>query len=330
MLSRVAENLFWIGRYVERAENIARLADAARRMTTLPQETRNTNSNEWASVLMAAGAHEVFGEALERVDTGAAVHQLMFERSNLSSVLNCLTAARENGRAIRFAITQDVWEGLNSAWSEMRAMPPERGSGSGLSLLIDWVKQKSATIRGAITGTMIRNDSYNFLDLGMAIERIDSTARLLDVKYHVLLPSVSDVGLGADHFQWMSLLQAAGAQRAYFAETKSDLSARGVSEFLIMNLRFPRAIRFNLRRALATVSDLEVFYDRSSPVTVALSDFVGHIERHSIETIFQFGLHEFLTEIIERNYGVANQLGQAYGFAPAVHEDDSADDTSEQ
>lgn len=330
MLSRVAENLFWIGRYIERAENIARLVDAARRMTALPLEGETAASNEWASVLIAAGAHEVFGDALDRVDGGAATHRLIFEASNLSSVLNCLTAARENGRAIRFAITQEVWEALNAAWSEFRYLPPGGGTGAGLSDLVDWIKQKTAIIRGAIAGTMMRNDGYNFIDLGMAMERIDSTARLLDVKYHVLLPSVSDVGSGADHYQWLSLLQAAAAQRAYFAETQSDISGRGVAEFLILNRRFPRAIRFNLHRTAATVADLETYYGQASPVQGPLSGFVSHIENHPIDAIVQYGLHEFLTDIIARNYEIANRLGQAYGFAPAVNEDDSVDGTSEQ
>ncbi len=330
MLSRVAESLFWIGRYVERAEHVARLADAARRMTALPLETDNAVTNEWSSVLIAGGAHQVFGDTLETVRSGTAAHRLIFDRSNPSSVSNCLSAARENGRAIRFAITQEVWEALNSAWSEMRVLPPGHGTGSGLSDLIDWIKKKSAMVRGAISGTMIRDDSYNFLELGMAIERIDSTARLLDVKYHVLLPSVSDVGSGTDHFQWMSILQAAAAQRAYFAVTKSDLSAKGVAAFLILNPRFPRAILFNLRRASERVADLEVYYDRVSPFRSELDGFVSHIETHPIDTILQFGLHEFLTDIIERNYQIANRLAQAYGFAAMVVEDDSEDDISEQ
>ena len=329
MLSRVAESLFWIGRYVERAENIARLVDAARRMTALPSEA-SAGSNEWASVLVAVGAHEVFGDTLDQVDSGTAIHRLIFDTNNPSSVGNTLTTARENGRAIRFAITQEVWEALNSAWSEMRSMTPAHGDGSGLSDIVDWVKHKSAIIQGAITGTLMRGDSYDFIDAGMAIERIDSTARLLDVKYHVLLPAVTDVGSAADHYQWLSLLQAAAAQRAYFAETQSDISGLGVAEFLILNDRFPRAILFNLHRAAAAVSRLESFYGRESLCHAAVTDFTSTIANRSLDDIIQFGLHEFLTEIIKRNYQIANLLGQAYGFAPVVNQDDSADDTSEQ
>ncbi len=329
MLSRVAENLFWIGRYVERAENIARLVDAARRMTALPSEA-NAGSNEWASVLIAAGAHEVFGDALGRVDSGAAIHRLIFDTTNPSSVRSTLITARENSRSIRFAVTQEVWEALNSAWAEMRSLKPEHGDGSGLSDIIDWVKQKSAIIQGAITGTLMRGDGYDFINVGIAIERIDSTARLLDVKYHVLLPSASDIGSGADHYQWLSLLQAAAAQRAYFAETKSDISAKGVAEFLILNPRFPRAILFNLNRAVVTLSSLESFYGHKSLCHDAISDFADKTESRSIDDILQFGLHEFLTDIIRQNYEIANLLGQAYGFAPVVSQDDLADDKSEQ
>lgn len=330
MLSRVAESLFWIGRYVERAENVARLVDAARRMTALPTEPEQVTSNEWASVLTVAGAHQVFGEALDRVDSGAAIDHLIFEPTNPSSVASCLTGARENGRAIRFALTQEVWESLNTAWAEMRSIRNRDSTGSGLSDLVDWIKQKSAIIRGTVQGTMLRGDSYDFLDMGMAVERTDSTARLLDVKYHVLLPSVSEVGRGADHYQWLSLLQAAAAQRAYFAVNKTDITAKGVAEFLILNQRFPRSILFNLRRAERTTGDLQAFYNSGQDYHNAVANLADHIQNQTIDAIVQVGLHEFLTDIIERNYGIANLLGQAYGFAPAIEEDGLTDDRAGQ
>jgi len=330
MLSRVAEHLFWIARYMERAENVARLVDVARRMTALPTDASAPNSNEWASILIAAGAHDVYGDALDRVDAGAAINRLIFDSANSSSVISCLTAARENGRAIRFALTQEVWEALNTAWSEMRSVTPDTARGSGVSDLVDMVKAKSATYRGAMHGTMMRGDSYDFLDMAMAIERTDSTARILDVKYHVLLPSVWDVGSGADHYQWLSLLQASAAQRAYFAVTKSDISARGVAEFLILNRHFPRSIVFNLRRAERSVASLEGFYGQDMGCHALVSSMANELEAQSIETIMQHGLHEFLTDVIARNYEIAGTLGAAYGFAPAMGEDTAADDATEQ
>ena len=318
MLSRVAENLFWIGRYMERAENVARLVDVARRMSALPREIGRPLSNEWSSVLIAAGSRDHFGEAIERVDLESAVDHLMFDKENPSSVINCITSARENARSVRFALTRDCWESLNGAWSVIRHKNPSDARGSGLSNLIDWVIAQSAQFRGAFYGTMVRDDTFSFTRLGMAIERVDSTARLLDVKYHVLLPSSGDVGSSADHYQWLSLLQAAAAHRAYTAMRADDVSAYGVADFLILEPRFPRSILHNVRGIKGVVGDLESYYDFISPCHEEVVSFVNELRSLTVESIISQGLHEFLTEVIERNYGLATRLSQAYGFLPVV------------
>lgn len=322
MLSRVAENLFWIGRYMERAENLARLVDVARRMSSLPRETGRPLSNEWSSVLIAGGAGEAFGEGIERADMGAAVDHLIFDRNNPSSVRSCLTTARENARAVRFAITRECWEALNTAWSDMRRMHPSDAAGSGLSDVIQWIKGQAALFWGTVQATFIRNDAYEFVRMGAAIDRVDSTARLLDVKYHILLPSLQDVGSPFDHYQWQSLLQSAAAQRAYMTINQADISAKGVAEFLILQRRFPRAIVYNLRRIALAVGALGEYYGRPAACYSAVQDFVARIEHRAVDEIFAQGLHEFLTEVIKENYGVADALAQSYGFAPLRAESD--------
>ncbi len=325
MLSRVAENLFWIGRYVERAENIARLLDAARRMETLPRDVGRPASNEWSSVLIAAGARDRLGAAIETVSQAGAVEHLVFSPDTASSLVNCFTRARENARSIRSTLTQESWEALNRAWSEMRTWQRHQVTGSGLSDLIDWTKDKTAIFRGAFHGTTLRGDGYDFVTMGMAVERTDATARLIDVKYHVLLTSIADVGSPSDHYQWLSLLQAASAQRAYHFAMGEDVSARGVADFLILNHRFPRSIIFNLRRAETAVADLERFYGHPAACRAPLQDLVARVGAMTVDGIFQFGLHEFLTDVIERNYSIASLLAEAYGFAPPLGEG-SADD----
>ena len=330
MLSRVAENLFWIGRHIERAENIARLLDAARRMVTLPRDLDRPASNEWSSVLIAAGAREEFGEAVEFATEKDVVHHLVFSTANPSSILNCFVQARENARAIRSTLTQECWEALNTAWRTMRGWTPNMAEGAGLSELIDWVKVQSAIFRGSFHGTTLRGDGYDFTRLGMSIERTDSTARLVDVKYHVLLPSISEVGSPADYYQWLSLLQAASAQRSYFYAMRDDVTARGVAEFLVLNTRFPRSVVFNLRMTETCVTDLENFYQQTPACRAPLAQLVTHVNTLDIESIFNFGLHEFLTDVIERNYAVANQLAQAYGFSPPIGEEVAYDSRSVQ
>lgn len=330
MLSRVAENLFWIGRYVERAENIARLLDAARRMVTLPRDVGRPASNEWSSVLIAAGAREMLGPAIETAPQATAVEHLVFSPDNPSSLTNCFVRARENARSIRSTLTQESWEALNTAWSEMRRWQRHHVTGSGLSDLIDWTKDKTAIFRGAFHGTTMRGDGYDFVRMGMAVERIDSTARLIDVKYHVLLASVADVGSPADYYQWISLLQAASAQRAYYFAMREDVTAQGVADFLILNPRFPRSIVYNLRSAESAVADLERFYGHPAACRAPLQELVNHVSAMTVDEIFRFGLHEFLTDVIERNYSIARLLAEAYGFAPPLGEDVADDQQSGQ
>lgn len=321
MLSRVAENLFWIGRYMERAENVARLVDVARRMSVLPREVGRPLSNEWSSILIAAGSRAHFGEDIDRIQMDTAVDHLVFDGENPSSVLSCIKAARENARSIRFAMTRDCWEALNSGWSEMKTKTPADVRGSGLSDFIDWVIALSAQFRGAVFGTMTRDDTFYFVRLGMTVERVDSTARLLDVKYHVLLPSSGDVGSSADHYQWLSLLQAAAAHRAYTAMREDDVSAQGVAEFLILEPNYPRSILHNVAKLRDVVEDIEAHYDFETPCHAEVESFTAHLRSATVDGIINQGLHEFLTDIIDRNYRVANRLSEAYGFLPVLRED---------
>lgn len=330
MLSRVAENLFWIGRYMERAENIARLIDAVRRMVTLPSQFGRSTTNEWSSVLIAAGARDLLGEAIETADEKLAIRHLIFDTANPSSVVNCFQNARENGRAVRANLTQESWEALNTAWREGREYTPAAVRGAALVDMLDWIKAKSAVFRGSTYGTMMRGDGYDFVRMGVAIERIDSTARLLDVKYHVLLPSLQDVGSVEDHYQWLSLLQAASAQRAYFFATKEDVTARGVAKFLILDKRFPRSITFNLQLAHGAVADLEAFYGAEAACRQPLERLANRLVNLSIDEIFDSGLHEFLTDIIEQNAKNALLLAEAYGFAPVVEEEKGRGSDPEQ
>ena len=323
MLSRVAESLFWVGRYIERAENVARLLDAARRMSSLPKETGRAPTNEWSSILIAAGSRDVFEGDLENVSAKEAAYHLLFDEKNPSSVINCITNARENARSVRFALTKDCWEALNSAWAEGRLFDPDMYSSSRLPDMIDWVKDKSNLFRGSFYGTMVREDGYYFLGIGTTLERVDSTARLLDVKYHILLPSITDVGSMADHYQWLSLLQAAAAQRAYLAMTRSDITARGVAEFLILEPRYPRSILFNLNRTVELIDELAKIYGQCIVSYDEITALRDECAASTIDSIVDFGLHEYLTQIIKRNYGIADLLATAYSFRPIVTEEEA-------
>ena len=194
MLSRVASNLYWMSRYVERAENTARVLDVTWRMSLLAKEPRAAGPG----VVRAAQHHRARSfpspGATAPCARSEVLHFMALDPENPSSIYSCARQARENARAVRGAITSEMWEVLNSTWLEMQHMDEARMNARGVSAFFDWVKERSHLFRGVTFGTMRRDDAYHFTRLGTHMERADSTARILDVKYHVLLPSVKDVG----------------------------------------------------------------------------------------------------------------------------------------
>jgi len=309
-----AGNLFWLGRYVDRAANIARLADAARRIEAMPGEGP-LRSSEWASALIAGGVLKE-SDDVTNVSRATAVHTLFFDNDNPSSVVSCMSLARENARSVRVDLSQEVWEAINDAWLGFPALITSE-SQPDLERIINEIKGSSARIRGSINESLLYNDGYHFIKFGQAIERIDSMARLVDVKYNVLLGNPLDVGNPTDRTQWQALLQASAAQRAYSYVTKSDVSARGVAQFLLLSGEFPRSILFNARSLIATLNALESYYGFESSCRKEVVTFVNWVENCNIDSIISHGLHEMLTEVIEKNYQVADVFGQSYGFSIA-------------
>ncbi len=189
MLSRTADNLFWIARYMERAETAARLLAVGARNSLIPSS--QGHRSEWDSLLRAIGTSEAFAQKYgDPVQRNIESH-LFFDRDNPSSVVSCITAARENARIVRTALTTQVWDAINTAFQELRQLEREPRSELDLSRLTEWTMRLTAMMRGAIEATQLRKDGYNFLNAGYYLERADSTARLLDVKYYVLLRRLS-------------------------------------------------------------------------------------------------------------------------------------------
>ena len=199
MLSRTADNLYWIARYMERAETAARLLEVGARISLLPSV--HGYRSEWDSLLRSAGSADAFAKKYGDPVQRNIESFLFFDRDNASSVAACITAARENGRIVRTALTSQVWDALNTAFQELREIERKPRSELELSRLTEWTMQHTAMVRGAIDATLLRNDGYNFLNLGYYLERGDATARLMDVKYYVLLPRVEFVGSGLDNYQ---------------------------------------------------------------------------------------------------------------------------------
>jgi uncharacterized alpha-E superfamily protein len=307
LLSRTAENLYWLGRYVERADSTARLIEMGYRMAMLPG---SFTRNEWRSVAEASGCLDRFdGEA--PVSEAAIIRSLMLDEDNPSSIRACLERARSNGRSVRTALTVQVWEALNDGWRRLELMDPATAQ-RDLPAVLDWVKSRSALIRGAAAGTMLRNDGYHFLTLGGHIERADMTLRLLDVKSYVLLPETEVVGGGRDHHQWTSVLHATSAMRAYHHVYRGDYNPGTIADFLILNRLFPRSVAFSYAEMGRTLDTLSEGYGEVHDCNRTAAKMIEDLGRLRMGEIFRIGLHEFVLEAIGRTHRLGTEIYQAY------------------
>ena len=247
MLSRTADNLYWVSRYIERAEFLARILDATARLATLPAAYGGAG-NEWESALLDRRR----GRGLRRSTTtrrtsATSCEFLAFSPDNPSSIRNCFELARSNARAVRTALTGEMWEAINGAYLELRRYDPQTMTREEFARFLEWVKSVSLVFDGSAYRTMLRNDAYWFSRLGVYIERADNTARILDVKYHVLLPETERVGGSLDYFQWSTILREVSALTAYHWVYRESLKPWLVADLLILNRQMPRSLAVVLR-----------------------------------------------------------------------------------
>lgn len=307
MLSRTAENLFWMGRYIERADATARLIEMGRRMAMLPGA-----SGEWRSVARASGSAGELGDDAT-ASARAIILRLLIDSDNRSSIRSCLMQARASARAIRTAITQDMWEALNDNWRKLDSVNAEQAL-TELPTLLDWARQRSAAFRGATETGLLRNDGFIFLRLGELIERTEMTLRLLDVKYYVLLPESDVVGGGRDFHQWTAVLRALSAQRAYHHVYRGDYTPWGIAEFLILNKIFPRSANFCYRSISNALDELAFDYGERHDCHDIADAMVLRLGETDIQTLFQFGLHEFISNAVVTTNRLASEIAKAYHF----------------
>ncbi len=314
MLSRTAENLFWLARYMERAETMARLLEVGYRMAMMPSVARGYRS-EWASILAAAGSADGFAERYGPTPRQADVETwLYFDQDNPSSVANCIDRARQGGRSIRSALTSEVWDALNSAWLELRTMKEQPRSSARLPDLCDWTKRHGAWLRGAAEGTLLQNDGYDFLNLGYFLERADNTARLLDVKYYVLLPTTDMVGGSTDSYQWTTLLRALSAFRAFHWSYGGEYTASKIAHFLVLDRNCPRSLLHCAEQVEHHLARLARAYGGSTQAHDESVKLLGELAEARIEDIIDEGLHEFLTRFVARNASLGADIASAYLF----------------
>ena len=303
MLSRTADALYWTGRYMERADFLARILEATFRLAAIPTRA-GEDSQVWASALATANALAGFGA---RVATERAVREyLAFGVTNPSSIHACLTRARTNARSVRTALTVEVWEAINGAWNGLseQGRPTRRDD---FLAFLEWVKQVTMAVEGASSRTLLRNDGYAFFRLGAAVERADNTARLLDVKYHVLLPADERVGGQLDYFQWTTLLREVSALTAYRWVYRDDVKPWLVADLMVLNRQMPRSLASCQTSIVRHLEKLASAYGRRGAAQRLASNRLQRFDGESMTHIFQSGLHQYIQAFIAEN----NALGQA-------------------
>ncbi len=311
MLSRTADNLFWLARYLERAETAVRLLEVGARIALLPGAGSGYRT-EWDALLRATGTADAFARKYgEPVQRNIESH-LFFDRDNPGSVAACLTAARENGRIVRTALTTLVWDALNTAFQELREIERRPRSELELFRLTEWTLRQVALIRGAMEATQLRNDGWSFVNIGFNLERADNTARLLDVKYFVLLPGVEFVGSGLDNYQWSTLLRAMSANRAFHWAYGGEVTAARIVHFLILNPKMPRSLITAVTGLNQHLDRLAAAYGRATPAQTAARSLLAELAELTPEAIFDEGLHEFLTRFIGEIGEISARVHDAY------------------
>tara|TARA_R110002096_G_scaffold176057_1_gene352066 strand:- start:457 stop:1398 length:942 start_codon:yes stop_codon:yes gene_type:complete len=311
MLGRTASGLFWMFRQLERSENTARLVEAGMRMSLTRAAA---GENEWASIVMTAGASDGYQQVHDGYDADRVIDFLLCDKRNPSSVLSLFEAARGNARMVRTALTREVWENVNEGWLALKDTLSKPVTASQLPDVLSLIRQRSALVRGSWNGTALRNDIYAFARLGTRLERADNTARILDVKYYVLLPSVSQVGSSLDNVQWESILRSASAARSFNWLYGGESSPSKIAEFLILNPQMPRSLIFCSADYVRALDTLCTLYGERSDSRALAYGLHESLESQTIEDVFKTGLHEYLGGFMIRNNALSRQIETDYRF----------------
>ena len=309
MLSRTASNVYWMARYMERAENSARILDVTHQMSLLPRDSDESHQ-EWYAPLNITGTLDAFMQRYDAVNAANVLRHIALDPTNPTSIYSSIYAARENARATRGNITTEMWESLNSTWLELQGMKTSQLQSIGVSRFFEWVKERSHLFRGVSHGTMLHDDGFHFIRLGTFLERSDSTARILDVKYHILLPSLKDVGGAVDYYQWGALLDSVSAFEPYRKVYRDVITPLKVAELLILREDMPRS----LHCCLNEVSSLLIKINGASGAESRrrAGELYARLHYTRIADIFQFGLHEYLTDFLLRINALDNEIERGF------------------
>lgn len=294
MLSRIADALYWMSRYLERADNTARLVEI-NLLHLLEAEDVLSEAAQWRPLLGISGSQDAYQQWSGGAEIGRqkVIQFMTQERSNPNAIRSSLRLARENARVVRDRISREMWRAMNELWLEVESqlrspLVPERAAG-----FYRLIRNSVARFHGLTVSTMIRGEAFGFYQLGTFVERADMTARILDVKYHLLLPDASLVGSALDYYQWAALLKSLSGFEAYRRKFHRDFRPIDVADFMIFETEFPRALRFSADRIAQALDIVGCPGESASSRTRAR--LLEQLEEHSAERVFERGMHEFLS-----------------------------------
>ncbi|MEJ6403571.1 alpha-E domain-containing protein [Yoonia sp. 2307UL14-13] len=311
MLGRTAGGVYWMFRYLERAENTARLVEAGFRIAL----TRSSDSaSEWKSVVTTAGVRHNYMAKHDAFTGPDVIDYLLRDTSNPSSVLSVIDMARTNARMVRTVLTTEVWEAVNETWMALKDLLKRPIRETELPTILGMIRRQSALVRGALHGTMLRNDIFDFAQIGTALERADNTARIIDVKYYTLLPSASFVGSPLDNVQWETILRSVSAHRSFRWLNQDDMTSSNIAEFLILDSRFPRSLSFCCRNIDENLGYLSKDYGEPRDCNGLVEKLRDKLRAHDIHAIFEAGLHQFIGDFIRDSNAIGRQIEQDYRF----------------
>ncbi len=315
MLSRIADSLYWMSRYLERAGNTARLVEI-NLLHLLEAEDALPEAAQWRPLLSISGSEDAYRKRYDggEITAPRTIHFMTRERQNANSIRSSLRLARENARVVRDRISNEMWEAINDMWLRMDRLLEGSAPAERSPAVYAEVLNGVARFHGISVSTMMRGEAYGFYLLGTCVERADMTARILDVKYHLLLPDVAMVGSPLDYYQWAALLKSLSGFEAYRRQYHAGLRPVDIAEFVIFDGNFPRSARFSvdhMRHALQ-----EIGMSGAERTAAALAALEGHVQETSAEKVLSVGLHEyleaFLAKVADVNAAVSREYFEHY------------------
>jgi uncharacterized alpha-E superfamily protein len=305
LLARYADCIFWLARSVERAENLARILDVHE---TFSRDSRG--GQNWLSIVQLYSDEKRFFEKHAVATAEAVLRFYVLDGENPTSILSAVRNARENARTLRPLISTEMWVQLNVFHNRLNALEAQDLAPGGLNRLFNWIKEACQTHTGVTEGTFYRDQSWYFYQMGRYVERADQTTRLLDIKYHLLLPRDADAGSAVDVSHWSALLRSAAGYHAFRRLHTSSITPARVAGFLLLNQSFPRSVALCLNEFDGLLTELKSRYGLrgGNAAAEAIDELRSLLQEHSIETILSHGLHDYIDLIQRHLISITNHL----------------------